>query len=198
MSAQRQRPIDFATEGLLLAHRVGRNCGIRVQLNEAEAAFRIQKSQLCIRPIWHHKQQRIKVDILICFLAYALWKTSFRAGRFAAHHAAVIVLPFADASTRELRIRCVVRPEHEQALLPANRRCGTSEAGISFGLIASPRNPHPMKGILTELSRIHCPKAEHLPRLSGHSVDIAHRDRCRVSFGTYDPCPLVAARPLPN
>jgi len=30
---------------------------------------------LCIRPIWHHKQQRIKVDILICFLAYALWKT---------------------------------------------------------------------------------------------------------------------------
>src|SRR4030095_5682632 len=30
MSAQRQRPIDFATEGLLLARRVGRNRGIRV------------------------------------------------------------------------------------------------------------------------------------------------------------------------
>jgi hypothetical protein len=29
--AQRQRPVDFATEGLLLAHRVGRNCGIRVK-----------------------------------------------------------------------------------------------------------------------------------------------------------------------
>jgi hypothetical protein len=29
MSAQRQRPIDFATEGLLLADRVGGNCGIR-------------------------------------------------------------------------------------------------------------------------------------------------------------------------
>jgi hypothetical protein len=31
MSAQGQRTIDFATEGLLLAHRVGRNCGIRVE-----------------------------------------------------------------------------------------------------------------------------------------------------------------------
>ena len=46
-----------------------------VQLSEAEAAFRIQKSDLCIRPIWHHKQERIKAHILICFLAYALWKT---------------------------------------------------------------------------------------------------------------------------
>ena len=26
-----------------------------IQLSEAEAAFRIQKSDLCIRPIWHHK-----------------------------------------------------------------------------------------------------------------------------------------------
>jgi hypothetical protein len=30
MSAQRQRPIDFATEGLLFAHRDGGSCGIRV------------------------------------------------------------------------------------------------------------------------------------------------------------------------
>ena len=46
-----------------------------IQLSEAEAAFRIHKSDLCIRPIWHHKQGRIKAHILICFLAYALWKT---------------------------------------------------------------------------------------------------------------------------
>ena len=63
-----------------------------VQLSEAEAAFRIQKSDLCIRPIWHHKQERIKAHILICFLAYALWKTlqqwQSRAGlgRFAANY----------------------------------------------------------------------------------------------------------------
>src|SRR5439155_14214873 len=50
-----------------------------IQLSEAEAAFRIHKSDLCVRAIWHHKQDRIKAHILICFLAYAMWKT-FRSG----------------------------------------------------------------------------------------------------------------------
>ena len=102
-----------------------------VQLSEAEAAFRIQKSDLCIRPIWHHKQDRIKAHILICFLAYALWKTlqkwQSRAGlgdsprtiltELSRIHSADIVLPLADGSKRELRLRCVVRPDREQALL---------------------------------------------------------------------------------
>jgi transposase len=102
-----------------------------VQLTEAEAAFRVYKSDLCIRPIWHHKQERIKAHILICFLAYALWKTlqqwQSRAGlgdsprtiltELSRIHAADIVLPLADASKRELRIRCVVRPDPSQALL---------------------------------------------------------------------------------
>ncbi len=102
-----------------------------IQLSEAEAAFRIQKSDLCIRPIWHHKQDRIKAHILICFLAYVLWKTlqqwQSRAGlgdsprtiltELSRIHAADIVLPLADGSKRELRLRCVVRPEREQELL---------------------------------------------------------------------------------
>ena len=102
-----------------------------IQLTEAEAAFRIQKSDLCIRPIWHHKEGRIKAHILICFLAYALWKTlqqwQSRAGlghsprtiltEFSRIHAADIVLPLADASQPELRLRCVVRPDREQAIL---------------------------------------------------------------------------------
>lgn len=102
-----------------------------IQLSEAEAAFRIQKSDLCIRPIWHHKQDRIKAHILICFLAYVLWKTlqqwQSRAGlgdsprtiltELSRIHAADIVLPLADDSKRELRLRCVVRPEREQELL---------------------------------------------------------------------------------
>ncbi|MGE5306829.1 MAG: IS1634 family transposase, partial [Alphaproteobacteria bacterium] len=102
-----------------------------VQLTEAEAAFRIQKSDLCIRPIWHHKQDRIKAHILICFLAYVLWKTlqqwQSRAGlghsprtilsEFSRIHSADIVLPLADGSKRELRLRCVVRPDREQELL---------------------------------------------------------------------------------
>jgi transposase len=102
-----------------------------IQLSEAEAAFRIQKSDLCIRPIWHHKQGRIKAHILICFLAYVLWKTlqqwQSRAGlgdsprtiltELSRIQAADIVLPLADGSKRELRLRCVVRPDREQALL---------------------------------------------------------------------------------
>jgi hypothetical protein len=102
-----------------------------IQLSEAEAAFRIHKSELCIRPIGHHKQQRIKAHILICFLAYGLWKTlqkwQSRAGlgdsprtiltELSRIHSADIVLPLADGSKRELRLRCVVRPDREQQLL---------------------------------------------------------------------------------
>lgn len=102
-----------------------------IQLTEAEAAFRIQKSDLCIRPIWHHKQDRIKAHILICFLAYVLWKTlqqwQSRAGlgdsprtiltEFSRIQSADIALPLADGSKRELRLRCVVRPDREQELL---------------------------------------------------------------------------------
>ncbi|MBI4331241.1 MAG: hypothetical protein HY673_08170 [Chloroflexi bacterium] len=45
-----------------------------IQLTEAEAAFRIQKSDLKIRPIWHQKEDRVKAHILVCFLAYVVWK----------------------------------------------------------------------------------------------------------------------------
>lgn len=102
-----------------------------IQLSEAEAAFRVQKSDLCIRPIWHHKQGRINAHILICFLAYVLWKTlqqwQSRAGlghsprtiltELSRIHCADIVLPLMDDSKRELRLRCVVRPDREQDLL---------------------------------------------------------------------------------
>ena len=102
-----------------------------IQLTEAEAAFRIQKSDLCVRPIWHYKKDRIKAHILICSLAYVLWKTlqqwQSRAGlghsprtiltEFSRIQAADIVLPLADGSKRELRLRCVVRPDREQQLL---------------------------------------------------------------------------------
>jgi hypothetical protein len=36
-----------------------------VQLTEAEAAFRTQKSDL--RPIWYHKQHRVQAHIFVCF-----------------------------------------------------------------------------------------------------------------------------------
>jgi len=46
-----------------------------IQLTEAETAFRIQKSDLQLRPIWHQRADRVQAHILVCFLAYVLWKT---------------------------------------------------------------------------------------------------------------------------
>jgi transposase len=102
-----------------------------IQLTEAEAAFRIHKSDLAIRPIWHRKADRIKAHILVCFLGYALWKTlqqwQSQAGlgdsprtiltELSRITAADVVLPLADNSGRTLRIRCVVRPDRSQTIL---------------------------------------------------------------------------------
>ena len=46
-----------------------------IHLTEAEKAFRIHKSDLGMRPVWHQKEERVRAHILVCFLAYALWKT---------------------------------------------------------------------------------------------------------------------------
>jgi len=102
-----------------------------IQLTDAEAAFRTHKSDLSIRPIWHRKEERIKAHILVCFLAYVLWKTleqwQAKAGlgnsprtileELARIQSTDVVLPLADGSGRELRLRCVVRPDRAQAAL---------------------------------------------------------------------------------
>jgi transposase len=46
-----------------------------IQLSQAESAFRICKNDLRLRPIWHQKEERVKAHILVCFLAYVLFKT---------------------------------------------------------------------------------------------------------------------------
>lgn len=46
-----------------------------IQVTHAEAAFRIQKDQLAIRPIWHQRADRVDAHILVCFLAFVQWKT---------------------------------------------------------------------------------------------------------------------------
>ena len=102
-----------------------------IQLTEAEAAFRIEKSDLRIRPIWHQKKERVQAHLLVCFLAYVLWKTleqwQQRAGlgnsprtvleELGRIQSTDVVLPLADGSRRALRIRCVVRPDKAQGLL---------------------------------------------------------------------------------
>ncbi len=100
-----------------------------IQLTDAEAAFRIQKSELAIRPVWHQREDRVQAHILVCFLAYVLWKTleqwQRRAGLGQSPRTILdelrriqstdIVLPTEDG--RELRLRCVVRPDAAQAAL---------------------------------------------------------------------------------
>src|SRR5208282_1860435 len=102
-----------------------------IQLTEAEAAFRIHKSELSIRPIWHQRETRVLAHILVCILAYVLWKTleqwQSRAGlgnsprtilqEFAAITSTDVVLPTATTPQHDLRLRCVVRPDRAQAAL---------------------------------------------------------------------------------
>jgi hypothetical protein len=100
-----------------------------VQLTDAEAAFRIQKSELALRPIWHQRPERVQAHILVCFLAYVCWKTleqwQQRAGLGHSPRTVLeelhriqstdVVLPTMDG--RDLRLRCVVRPDPAQAAL---------------------------------------------------------------------------------
>ena len=100
-----------------------------MQLTEAEAAFRIHKSDLRIRPIWHQKQHRVEAHILVCFLAYVLWKTLGQMCRdsglgdeprrvleeLSRIKAVDVVMP--TRCGREIRRRCVSQPTDHQAIL---------------------------------------------------------------------------------
>ena len=100
-----------------------------IQLTQAEAAFRIQKDQLNVRPIWHQREDRVQAHILVCFLAFVLWKSlemwQQRAGlgnsprtileelaRIQSHD---VVLP--TATHGQIRLRCVTQPDPTQAAL---------------------------------------------------------------------------------
>jgi hypothetical protein len=100
-----------------------------IQLTEAEAAFRIHKSDLLIRPIWHQKEERVLAHILVCFLAYVLWKTlgqMCQRGGLGHEPRRVfeelgkiqlvdVVLPTRQGT--EIRKRCITRPTDHQAIL---------------------------------------------------------------------------------
>jgi transposase len=105
-----------------------------IQLTEAEWAFRITKDELSIRPIWHHKAPRVEAHILVCFLAYVMWKTlgqwMKRSGlgdaprtllqEFAKIKSGDVVLPARTVDGRIsklIRLRCVVSPDEAQKVL---------------------------------------------------------------------------------
>ena len=45
-----------------------------IQLTVVERAFRVLKSELRLRPVWHHYSGRTQAHVFVCVLAYALWK----------------------------------------------------------------------------------------------------------------------------
>lgn len=130
-----------------------------IQLTDVEWAFRITKNELKIRPIWHQKEDRVKSHILICFLAYVMWKTlerwMQRSGlgdaprplleEMAKIQSGDVVLPLQSPSperpefaavARELRLRCVMEPDEAQRVLLS--RLGIRLPRRLKGEIASP------------------------------------------------------------
>jgi transposase len=105
-----------------------------IQLVDAEWAFRITKDELELRPIWHQNKDRVLAHILVCFIAYAMWKTLggwMKASglgdaprelleEMAAVKSGDVILPTraADGSAgATLMIRCVTRPDEHTAVL---------------------------------------------------------------------------------
>jgi transposase len=100
-----------------------------IQLTEAEGAFRVHKSDLRLRPIWHQKEDRVQAHILVCFLAYVLWKTLAQKCRRAGLgdeprrvfeelgeiELVDVVLPTRQGT--EIRRRCITEPTDHQAIL---------------------------------------------------------------------------------
>jgi transposase len=102
-----------------------------IQLTQVENAFRTEKTDLRLRPIWHHKEHRVQAHILFSFLAYAMWKTleqwAERSGlgggsvrtilsELRRIKASDVILPTTDG--RHIRLSCVTRPDaHQQAIL---------------------------------------------------------------------------------
>jgi transposase len=97
-----------------------------LQLQQAESAFRCVKSDLSLRPIFHHKIERVEAHILVCFLSLALWRVLEQwmkgkglgscarqlVGEIATIKSLDVLLPVKTTDgVTELRLRTVARPE---------------------------------------------------------------------------------------
>jgi len=105
-----------------------------MQLSQAEDAFRISKSDLNLRPVFHQKTQRVEAHILVCFLTLALWRTleMWMRGKglgncarqlvkeVATVRSMDVVLPVKQTESQEsheVRLRVVARPDRPVAEL---------------------------------------------------------------------------------
>lgn len=94
-----------------------------MHLNQAESSFRIGKSDLRARPIYHQTEKRVQAHIFVCFLALCLWRTleQITQGKgigdcvrkllneMSEIRSMDIILPVKDRSP--LRLRLVAKPE---------------------------------------------------------------------------------------
>lgn len=105
-----------------------------MQLSQAEDCFRISKSDLSLRPVFHQKEERVEAHILVCFLTLALWRTleMWMRGKglgncarqllkeVATVRSMDVVLPVKESQreeSREVRLRVVARPDRPVAEL---------------------------------------------------------------------------------
>jgi transposase len=132
----------------LAGHQESELWTMYMQLNDAEAAFRTLKQDLSIRPLHHQSEDRVKAHVLVCFLAYAMYRTLDRLAKvkglgmtarrvldsLAGIKSGDIVLPLVDG--RELKLRRVSRPDPNQAEiltrlgLDLPERVGTDASGV--------------------------------------------------------------------
>lgn len=94
-----------------------------IQLTDVEDAFRVGKSDLGLRPVYHHREDRVQAHILVCFRSPAMWRCLEMwlrsrglgdCGRqvleqMATIHSMDVVLPV--KGNADARLRLVAKPE---------------------------------------------------------------------------------------
>lgn len=94
-----------------------------IHLTEVEEAFRIGKSDLGMRPVYHQREDRVQAHIMVCFLALVMWRyleawlqvkglgdcARQVLEQMATIHSMDVVLPVKDKT--EVRLRLVAKPD---------------------------------------------------------------------------------------
>lgn len=100
-----------------------------IQLTEVEETFRMLKTEMRIRPVFHQTTERVQAHIFVCFLGLVMYRTLSQwmqaAGignsprrlieELASIHSMDVVLPLQEGP--ELKLRCVSQPEKSQQIL---------------------------------------------------------------------------------
>ena len=120
-----------------------------LQLTEIEQAFKELKSDLAIRPIYHHKDTRIEAHIFVAFVAYCLQvtlKSRLRAlapgltpravlEKFAAIQMVDVHLPTTDG--RQLVLSRYTQPEKDQQILLSQLKAALAPAATTKNRLRS-------------------------------------------------------------